>query len=81
MYLCICNNVKQGEHDKYDLIGTRCGKCIMNIEKGSETELKRFVRSLLDPEGFGHAVTSEVRDEARHVLGMPKVETVKLSDN
>ena len=53
----------------------------MNIEKGSETELKRFVRSLLDPEGFGHAVTSEVRDEARHVLGMPKVETVKLSDN
>lgn len=28
MYLCICNNVKEGEIEKYHLIGTNCGKCI-----------------------------------------------------
>ena len=34
----------------------------------------KFIYRLLDPEGFGFAVTAEVRDEARHILGMPKVE-------
>ena len=34
----------------------------------------KFIHRMLDPEGFGHAVTAEVRDEARHILGMPKVE-------
>lgn len=27
MYLCICNAVKQGDKDRYHLIGTCCGKC------------------------------------------------------
>jgi hypothetical protein len=35
-----------------------------------------FIRSLLNPDMFGHSVTAEVRDEARYVLGMKKVETV-----
>ena len=34
-----------------------------------EAQMERFVRRLLDPEGFGHAVTAEVRDEARVLLG------------
>ncbi|MBA67076.1 MAG: hypothetical protein CL756_04270 [Chloroflexi bacterium] len=34
----------------------------------------KFIYRLLDPEGFGFAVTAEVRDCAREVLGMPKVE-------
>ena len=34
-----------------------------------------FLRNLLDPEKYGHAVTAEVRDEARTLLGMEKVET------
>jgi len=34
-----------------------------------------FFKSLLDPSRFGHAVTAEVRDEARVLLGMEKVET------
>lgn len=34
-----------------------------------------FLRNLLDPEKYGHAVTAEVRDEARTLLGMKKVET------
>ena len=38
-----------------------------------------FLQSLLDPEGFGHAVTAEVRDEARRLLGMEKVETTKTN--
>lgn len=33
-----------------------------------------FLRNLLDPEKYGHAVTAEVRDEARVLLGMEKVE-------
>lgn len=28
MYLCICNNVREGDTEKYHLIGTNCGKCI-----------------------------------------------------
>lgn len=35
-----------------------------------------FIRSLLNPDMFGHSVTAEVRDEARYVLGMKKVETI-----
>ena len=34
----------------------------------------QFINSMLDPEKFGHAVSAEVRDSAREVLGMPKVE-------
>jgi hypothetical protein len=32
--------------------------------------LRAFARDLLDPEGFGHAVTAEVRNAARRVLGI-----------
>ncbi len=42
-----------------------------------EAQMERFIRRLLDPEMYGHAVTAEVRDEARVLLGMKKVETVK----
>ena len=34
-----------------------------------------FVSRLLDPEGFGLAVSAEVRDEARTCLGMERVES------
>lgn len=42
-----------------------------------EAQMERFIRRLLDPEMYGHAVTAEVRDEARVLLGIKKVETVK----
>jgi len=32
MYLCICNAVKQGDIDRYHLIGTNCGKCKSALE-------------------------------------------------
>lgn len=41
--------------------------------------LERFAKRMLDPEGFGHAVTAEVRDEARRLFGMPAVETNNVS--
>jgi hypothetical protein len=41
----------------------------------SEVEINNFLRSLLDPEQFGHAVTAEVRDRARCLLEMEAVET------
>jgi hypothetical protein len=37
-----------------------------------------FLKGLLDPGRFGHAVTAEVRDEARVLLCKKKVETVKV---
>jgi len=73
MVICICNNVRTGETDRYHLIGTNCGKCKMTGINNSEVE--RFLRNLLDPEMYGHAVTGEVRDEARKLLGMAPVET------
>jgi len=41
-----------------------------------EDPVLQFLKRLLDPEGFGHAVSAEVRDEARVLLGMPRVETL-----
>ena len=41
----------------------------------NNTSVEQFLRSLLDPDMFGHAVTAEVRDEVRVLLGMPRVET------
>lgn len=46
-----------------------------------DNDVHRFLKSLLDPEMFGHAVTAEVRDEARKLLGMEPVETTKLGWN
>lgn len=45
------------------------------------TDVRYFLRSLLDPDKFGHAVTAEVRDEARVLLGWDKVETVREVNN
>ena len=28
MFKCICHAVREGEFEKYHLIGTKCGKCI-----------------------------------------------------
>lgn len=42
MYICLCNNVKEGQTDKYHLIGTNCGKCLMDsliVKKKNETFL------------------------------------------
>lgn len=40
-------------------------------------DVRKFLKNLLNPEMFGHAVSAEVRDEARKLLGMQPVETVK----
>jgi len=48
-----------------------------NMKESKEQQYENFIRSLLNPEMFGHAVSAEVRDEARYVLGMKKVETSK----
>ena len=42
------------------------------------SEVEAFLRNLLNPEMYGHAVTAEVRDQARVLLGMDKVETETL---
>lgn len=47
----------------------------------SHAEYIRFLKNLLDPEMFGHAVTAEVRDEARKLLGMKPVETTQTGWN
>ena len=56
--------VSQSELEYYD-----------NLFEKNE-KMHDFIRSLLNPDMFGHSVTAEVRDEARYVLGMKRVETV-----
>lgn len=50
-------------------------------EQARLAKMERLLRRMLDPEDLGHAVTGEVRDEARILLGMPAVESrLKSSD-
>jgi hypothetical protein len=41
---------------------------------GAIVAMTDFIKRLLNPEDLGHAVTKEVRDEARRALGMPPCE-------
>ena len=36
MYICICHAVKEGDTERYHLIGTSCGKCIQSIPEEEE---------------------------------------------
>ena len=52
----------------------------------NQGQLEAFLWDLLSPEMYGHAVTAEIRDRARKLLGLPAVETtmnqgVTLTDN
>jgi bacterioferritin-associated ferredoxin len=47
MYLCICNAVKQGDVDRYHLIGTKCGKCVEKCSKNGQPQLKNIFSSTL----------------------------------
>lgn len=49
------------------------GHSVLNSERYAP--LLAFVNRLLEPEGFGFAVTAEVRDSARLALGMRAVES------
>lgn len=44
-------------------------------------ELERFIASFLSPEERGLAVPAHVRDDAREILGMDRVETKKQRKN
>ena len=46
----------------------------MKIKPMMSEDVYRFIKSLVDPEKFGHAVSAEVRDEARVLLGLGKAE-------
>ena len=48
------------------------------VDNMMSEDVYKFLKGLLDPGRFGHAVTAEVRDEARVLLGKKKVETVKV---
>ena len=41
----------------------------------NDEDVYRFMKDLLDPEMYGWAVTAEVRDRARELLGRERVET------
>jgi len=43
-------------------------------------QMETLVRSLLDPEMYGHAVTAEIRNHARRVLGLTKMEPETVQD-
>lgn len=44
---------------------------------GDAERVRRFLDRLLNPNDLGHAVSARVRDEARALMGLPKVETGK----
>ena len=47
----------------------------MEKEINELQKYKSFVKSLLNPDEYGHAVTAEVRDQAQILLGMKPVES------
>lgn len=51
MILCVCNDVRSGDSERYDLIGTTCGKCV-----NTAPEVSRKSPSPPEPPQQIHAV-------------------------
>jgi len=47
----------------------------------TENRIIYFLKELLDPEGFGYAVTFEVREEAKQLLIMIESESINEQDS
>jgi hypothetical protein len=58
-----------------DLVSLNNQNYYMEKEINELKKYKSFVKSLLNPDEYGHAVTAEVRDQARILLGMKPVES------
>jgi hypothetical protein len=58
-----------------DLVSLNNQNYYMEKEINELQKYKLFVKSLLNPDEYGHAVTAEVRDQARILLGMKPVES------
>jgi len=58
-----------------DLVSLNNQNYYMEKEINELQKYKSFVKSLLNPNEYGHAVTAEVRDQARILLGMKPVES------
>ena len=58
-----------------DLVSLNNQNYYMEKEINQLKKYKSFVKSLLNPDEYGHAVTAEVRDQARILLGMKPVES------
>lgn len=58
-----------------DLVSLNNQNYYMEKEINELQKYKSFVKSLLNPDEYGHAVTAEVRDQARILLGMNPVES------
>lgn len=56
MYICICNAVKEGDKERYHLIGTNCGRCMIdNInEKGDKIMAEDKKRKVEVEESAGY---------------------------
>ena len=52
---------------------------LLNDAADNLDEVFAFLRTLLDPEQNGHAVSAYIRDEARELLGQKRVEHAKYS--
>jgi hypothetical protein len=46
----------------------------MKVKPMMSEDVYRFLKNLVDPGKFGHAVSAEVRDEARVLLGLGRAE-------
>lgn len=53
---------------------------MLDVRNQRIAELEGFLSDLLSPEQYGYAVTAEVRDRARMLLGIKPVETTKQKE-
>jgi len=68
--------VTQAQGLAMELLGTSFKRGASVLYGAPHSPAMALVRELLSPEGYGFAVPPEVRDRARDVLGIPRVETM-----
>jgi hypothetical protein len=73
----IGEGVSQAQGLAMDLLSTASKRRAAVVYDANRIPALALAREMLNPEGLGFAVTAEVRDRARDVLGMERVETVQ----
>ena len=79
MYVCICNSIREGELDKYHLIGTNCGSCLMAGGIYNETYFRNYPEEKeVDGILYGIVLVNQVTWERETIkVGIAKGRTFK----
>jgi len=79
VYVCICNSIREGELDKYHLIGTNCGSCLMAGGIYNETYFRNYPEEKeVDGILYGIVLVNQVTWERETIkVGIAKGRTFK----